>query len=151
MFNQQSTPSSVTLEFKDFQGPFQGLFQKKLFTFWHSSTSLVYMQPSLQNSQLYFAVSNEGKTRQCYRVTWQKVQINSLPLSNQNFLKPTDHIPGLFKTFKALKCSFEFTYIQGLSRMRKYPNQSTKWKVLLLKWCQKRIANISGIPLLRSV
>ena len=35
-------------------------------------------------------------------VTWRKVQINSLPLPNQNFPKLTNHIPGLFKHFQRL-------------------------------------------------
>jgi len=33
-----------------------------------------------------------------FTVTWRKVQINSLPLFNQNFPKPTNHIPGLSET-----------------------------------------------------
>jgi len=35
-----------------------------------------------------------------FTVTWEKFQMNSLPLSNQNFPKPTNHIPGHFKDFQ---------------------------------------------------
>jgi len=35
-----------------------------------------------------------------FTVTWQIVQMNSLPLPNQNFLQPTNHITGLFKNHR---------------------------------------------------
>ena len=36
-------------------------------------------------------------------ITRRKVQMNSLPLSNQNFPKPANHIPGLVKDFRGLE------------------------------------------------
>jgi len=42
----------------------------------------------------------ENKTMlQEFTVTWPKLQINSLPLPDQNFPKLANHIPGLFMDF----------------------------------------------------
>ena len=53
------------------------------------------MQLSSQNNKLQFQASNQGKTPtlQEFTLIRQKLQTNSLPLSNQNFPKPTNHIP----------------------------------------------------------
>jgi len=52
-----------------------------------------------------------------FTVTWQKVQINSLPLPNQ---QTNNNIPGLFSDFQGLKFA-TFKYFQPLSRTQEYP------------------------------
>jgi len=46
--------------------------------------------------------------------------MNSLPLSNKNFPKPTNHIPG--RTFQGLSeyAAFKFKYFQELSGTERY-------------------------------
>ena len=49
-----------------------------------------------------------------FTAKWQKVQMDSLLLSNQNFPEPTNHIPGLSKDFRGLGyAAFKLKWSQG--------------------------------------
>jgi len=74
------------------------------------------MQPILQNSEQLFKVSNQGKTVK-HNITGihsntAKSYKKRLPLSNQNFPKPTINTPGFFRGLS--RTIFIFKDIQGL-------------------------------------
>jgi len=100
-------------------------FLGQLCTFWETLKYTANLHAAkFKNSQLSFEVSNQRKhttMSQEFTVRW-KVQMNSLPLSNQNFPKRTNHIPGLSRTtfiskdfqrpeFAAFKLKYQ--YFQG--------------------------------------
>jgi len=101
---------SETFEFKDFQGPFQRLFKGNC-TYTLQYTARLYAA-TISHWNRLLTLTNTTMLQE-FTVTRRKGQINSLPFSNQNFPKPTNDIPGLFKDFQGLP-SFSKPWICSL-------------------------------------